>query len=176
VLVLVPRYSRPVALADVGTTAPDFQLRDTSGRPVALADHRGHAVVLFFNGGRHAYDVRINKLAEQYAADSRVTFLALDQPSRRDEVGDLAQVASASIITPDERLYPTLIDTRGVIARRYSADALPMVVVIDSRGLVRYRGPIDDNGDPAFVTRSFASEVLLDLLDERPSAPVAVRK
>jgi hypothetical protein len=40
-LVLAPRYSKPVAAADVGTLAPDFQLTDVDGRIFTLSQHRG---------------------------------------------------------------------------------------------------------------------------------------
>ena len=179
VLVLVPRYSRPVALADVGTAAPDFRLRDSSGHEIALADQRGRPVVLFFqsSSSRHAYDARIGRLAEQFAADGRVTFLGIEEPAALDRSADL-QLAAGSLppLLEQERSFPTLIDDRGSLALRYSADAFPMVVVIDARGLVRYRGPIDDNADPAFVTRTFTADVLLDLLEERPTATVAARR
>jgi hypothetical protein len=182
-LVLVPRYSRPVAIADVGTIAPDFQLRDTSGRPVTLSDHRGHTVVLFFDEAAAApahgaashrgdYVARIKSLVREYAGDERVAFLGVDEVAPGD--GGDATLA-ASILAADERPFPTLVDDRGVIARRYSAEIFPMVVVIDPRGLVRYRGPFDDNADPAFITRTFAADALHDVLNDRPSAPVARR-
>jgi hypothetical protein len=180
VLLLVPRFSRPVALADVGTTAPNFHLHDTTGREVSLADQRGRPVVLLFHSpaSRAAYDARIEKLAEQFAGDGRVTFLGVEEPAVLGTPSPAAQLA-AGTIPPSlghERSFPMLLDDRGTIALRYSADAFPMAVVIDARGMVRYRGPIDDNPDTAFVTRSFAAEVLLDLLEERPdAAAVAAR-
>jgi cytochrome oxidase Cu insertion factor (SCO1/SenC/PrrC family) len=47
-LLIKPRASKPVAVADVGTRAPDFQLQDVDGRTFTLSAHRGQAVVLFF--------------------------------------------------------------------------------------------------------------------------------
>src|SRR5262249_31084764 len=126
---------------------------------------------------RHAYDARIDKLAEQFAGDGRAAFLGIEEPAafgKREATAELAAAAIPPAFDP-QRSFPTLLDDRGTVALRYSADAFPMVVVIDARGLVRYRGPIDDNADPAFVTRSFASDVLLDLLEERPTATLAAR-
>jgi hypothetical protein len=185
-LLLVPRYSRAVAAADIGTTAPNFQLRDTAGRTVSLADLRGRAVVLFFSSTRDlagacaAYDARMNKLARQYATDSRVTFLGIDEPAlgiQRPASPVLAAAAiAAADTTPGERAFPTLVDDRGSVALRYSAMMFPMVIVIDPRGLVRYRGPFDDNLDVDFTTRHFAAEVLRDVLDDRPSAALVDRR
>jgi hypothetical protein len=181
VLLLVPRYSPPVALADLGTTAPDFSLHDTDGRQVSLADQRGRPVVLFFQSrssiGRYGYDARIDKLAEQFAGDGRVAFLGVEEPLALAKPATDAELAAGTIppSSGEQRSFPTLVDDRGSVALRYSAETFPMVVVIDARGLVRYRGPIDDNADPAFVTRSFAADALLDLLEERPAATVAAR-
>ena len=183
ILLLVPRFSRPVALADVGTVAPDFLLRDTSGHNIGLSEQRGKCVVLFFDSSHSLHQAgdarqRIAELAKQYAADARVKFLGLDEPAAaaatRQPV-DAVAIAAAQILPPDEPLFPTLLDDRGSVALRYSADQFPMVVVIDPRGLVRYRGPIDDNADAAFVTRTFAADALHDVLEDRPGAAVAVR-
>src|SRR5689334_19571220 len=78
-LVLVPRYSKPVGVADLGTDAPDFSLRDTQGRTINLSGCRGQAVVLFFCKSfptpDEDYTPRVSKLAEQYGSDGRVQFL-----------------------------------------------------------------------------------------------------
>ena len=184
VLLLAPRYSRAVAAADVGTTAPDFQLRDVAGASFSLGEHRGRTVVLFFSSTRDlatcaAYEARMNKLVRQYATDSRVTFLGIDEPAlgaAHTAPVALRAAGTADVLLPERRPFPTLVDSRGSVALRYSADVFPMVVVIDPRGLVRYRGPFDDNLDRAFATRNFAAEVLRDVLDDTPSAAVAERR
>src|SRR5207248_4071673 len=89
--------------------------------------------------------------------DARVAFLAVDSVP--------ADAVPAAFI-PVERCFPTLADDRSAVAARYSAatGAFPMVVIIDPRGLVRYRGPFDDNPDLAFATRSFCADTVRDLL------------
>lgn len=163
-LLLVPRYSRPVAVADVGTAAPDFHLYDTTGRPVALSDFRGHPVVLFFSSidcPRSAdYCERIDRLARQFADGGQVKFLALNvSPSEH---------LDPWLVRTDDRVakrsFPTLLDPKGAVATRYSADKTPMTVVLDPRGLVRYRGPFDDNADAAFVTRTYAADAVRNIV------------
>jgi len=124
VLLLVPRYSRPVALADVGTTAPDFHLRDTAGREVTLGDQRGRPVVLFFQSRATAqhYDARIEQLAQHFAGDGRVAFLGVEEPmalGTPDAAAELAAdtIAPASLST--EQPFPTLVDDHGSVALRY---------------------------------------------------------
>ena len=171
-LVIMPRRSRPVAVADVGTVAPDFQLQDVDGRGVRLAQHRGqHAVVLFFGSvdcPRTAdYNGRVQQLAQQYVSDARVKFYAIDISSR-------AQPIDRQLLRLDpkvaQRGFPTLIDDHGAVARRYSALATPTFVVLDAHGVVRYRGPFDNNADVAFATHAFCAEALGDVLGSPTSA------
>src|SRR6187455_983532 len=46
---LAPRYSKPVATADIGTVAPSFELQGNNGQKFSLSDSRGQVVVLFFS-------------------------------------------------------------------------------------------------------------------------------
>jgi cytochrome oxidase Cu insertion factor (SCO1/SenC/PrrC family) len=180
-LLLVPRYSRPIAAADVGTVAPDFRLNDTDGRPVALSSYRGQAVVLFF-GSLHSpqtadYNDRIDELARRYAADSRVKFLAVDVPTADDAATAPEDAAldrlrvrvDANIVG---RPFPTLVDDHASIATRYSARDMPLFVVIDPKGVVAYRGSFDNSQDVAFATKPFLSNALADVLGA-PSSAVA---
>ena len=48
-LVLVPRLSKPLGVADIGTVAPDFELTDIHGGLVSLSDYHGQSLVLFFS-------------------------------------------------------------------------------------------------------------------------------
>ena len=176
-LLLVPRYSRPIATADVGTVAPDFRLLDTDGRPVTLSALRGQAVVLFF-GSLHCpktadYNDRIDRLAKRYAADSRVKFLALDVPT----AGDAADAENERVrVRVDAnvvgRPFPTLLDDHAAVAARYSATDTPLFVIVDPRGVVAYRGAFDDSQDLAFATKHFLSDALADVLGA-PSSAVA---
>lgn len=170
-LLVKPRLSRPVAVADVGTIAPDFQLDDTDGRSVRLSQFRGQAVVLFFGSvdcPRTAeYDARIERLARAYSNDNRVTFLALDVTPRSDSI-DRSMLRHNGTVAA--RGFPTLLDDRGVIAHRYSASRTPTFVVLDPQGVVRYRGPFDNSTDLAFVTHAFCAEALGEVLGTPVSA------
>ena len=153
-ILLAPYYSRPVSVADVGTTAPDFELHDTRGRTINLAGCRGQAVVLFFCKSfprpQEDYNPRVSKLAEQYKEDGRVQFLAIASAGEDSAAWD--------------RPFPTLLDEHGAIAARYSAWPRPFLIVIDPKGQVRYRGAFDDNRDVAFVTHHYCAEALQDVL------------
>ena len=170
-LLVKPRYSRPVAVADVGTVAPDFALEDVDGRTITLSAHRGQAVVLFFGSvdcpRTAAYDGRIERLAKAYEHDARVAFLALDVTPRADAIDRRLLRHDPKVAA---RAFPTLLDDRGAVASRYSATATPTFVVIDPHGVVRYRGPFDDSADLAFATQAFCPEALGDVLGTPTSA------
>ena len=165
-IVLVPRYSRPVSVADIGTTAPDFQLHDTKGHTIDLAACRGQAIVLFFCKSfpipQEDYSPRVSQLAQQYAGDSRVQFLAV--------------AATGDEVTAEDRPFPTLIDDHGAVAARYSAYPKPFMIVIDPRGQVCYRGAFDDNRDSAFVTQNFCADALRDVLGAPEQSMASVRR
>ena len=169
-LALAPRYSKPVAVADVGTLAPDFQLEDVEGRTFTLSQHRGQAVVLFFGAlnspATAEYNTRVTRLAQMYADDTRVLFCALEN-ARGQQVNPGWLRADPDIVA---RGFPTLIDDHGAVAARYSATEMPMFVVLDAHGVVRYRGPFDNSADIAFATQPFCAEALLDVLGAPTSA------
>lgn len=162
ILWAVPRLSRPIAVADIGTQAPDFHLKDTDGRNVSLSTYRGEVVVLCF-GSLHSpdtakYDQRVDRLAREYAADSRVQFLALDVPVAGEGSADPVRVRVDARLVG--RPFPTLLDDHAAVATRYSAKELPTFIVIDRNGTVAYRGGFDDNTDAAFATRHYLAEAL----------------
>jgi len=164
-LLLAPRFSKPLGVADVGTVAPDFELPDLHGAPVSLSAFRGQSVVLFFSSLKSTtslqYEERVERLADFYQTDSRVKFLAIN-------VGD-GQRIDPFMLTLDQRLnarnYPTLLDDKASVASRYSATATPMMVIIDPHGVVRYRGPFDNSADLAFASHSYLIEALQDVLE-----------
>ena len=169
-LLVVPQFSKPVAIADIGTIAPDFQLEDLDGRTVTLSKLRGRAVVLFFGSlncpRTGEYNARVARLADRYANDPRVQFLALDVTKLEPLDRRLIKLDD----TVAQRPFPTLVDEKGVIANRYSANEMPTFIVLDTHGVVRYRGAFDNSPDLAFATRPFCAAALGDIL----GTPVAV--
>ena len=170
-LLVKPRHSKPVAIADVGTLAPDFHLEDIAGRAFTLSQHRGKAVVLFFGSvdcPRTAdYNARVERLARQYANDHRVEFVAVDTTPR---VAAASREALRSDPAVAARGFPTLVDVHGAVARRYSAVKTPTFVILDNHGVVRYRGPFDNSQDLAFATHAFCADALDDVVGAPTSA------
>jgi peroxiredoxin len=157
-LVLVPRHSKPVAVADVGTVAPEFELLDSNGQRFSLADTRGQVVVLFFaalNDPRIAQQYeRLDRLAREYADDGRIKILGIN--ITRDD----------SAIAMANRSFDTLLDSHAAIAARYAATQTPLTVIIDAHGVVRYRGPMDAIAtDFAPTPNSFVAEAIKTMIE-----------
>jgi peroxiredoxin len=141
-LLLVPRHSKPLAIADVGTVAPEFQLAALDGQTFNLADSRGQVVVLFFSAANDPllpeHYNHVDRLAREYADDARVKILGINTAQ------------GASDIRVAARSFPMLMDDKANVAGRYSATAVPLMVIIDPHGVVRYRGP----SETAFVNEA----------------------
>ncbi len=136
----------PVRAAEtprVGSAAPEFSLPDEQGTPHKLSDYRGKLVVLEWTNPdcpyvkRHYREGTMEKLSEEF--DSDVVWLAVN---------------STRSNTPEESRawkqeqgfeYATLQDTAGEVGRLYGARTTPNMYVIDSEGVLRYSGAIDDD-------------------------------
>jgi peroxiredoxin len=169
-LLLTPRFQSIVTPAEVGAPAPEFALRDTDGRLVELDALRGRDIVLCFTSSHcpksAAYNDRIHALARKYAGDDRVSFFAInvDHDATPVEVRVDAKVIN--------RPFPTLLDERGQVAARYVPKCSPEMVVIDSAGMLRYRGPFDDNIAQGHVTQTICADTLRAILSD-PTLPLA---
>ena len=124
----------------VGDPTPDFTLKDSEGRDWHLADHFGRTLVLLFYPGdetpvctRQLCSVRDNW--EQYrATGAEVVGISTDSAESHKK------------FAANHDLPLTLLsDPKGEVSRLFGARSwLPgrsarAVVVIDSRGIVRYR-------------------------------------
>jgi peroxiredoxin len=130
---------------EVGKTAPQFTLRDTTGHAVSLADYRGQAVVLFFGSDvcpmSQRYAERLGALAKEYAGDGRVKFIAVNSNTH----ARAAKVSALRLIDSDR--IPTLLDPLAELARSFGATVTPTFCVIDAGGNLCYAGAFD-NGEP----------------------------
>jgi hypothetical protein len=109
------------------------------------------------------YDARVVELARQYAPKG-VRFVAVNssEGEKAAEVGEYARRAG----------YPfsVLKDDGNVIADRIHAQITPEVFVMDSKGVLRYHGGIDDSRDPKMVQQHHLRNALDFLLGGRVPA------
>ena len=135
----------PVAAQPVpGEPAPDFELPDAAGEVHRLSEYRGKVVVLEWTNPtcpfvmRHYKEGTMKTLAAAYA-DTQVVWLAINT-THYNTVEQTRQWEKAQ-----ELSYPTLLDPDGTVGRLYNARTTPHMFVIDTRGVLRYDGAIDDD-------------------------------
>jgi peroxiredoxin len=121
----------PYAL--LGRMAPDFALHAAVGENVRLSEHRGEVVVLSFWSSRCApcrsQLVALNRSLATYAsAGLSVYGVGVDDdPVQAQEFARSAGVS-----------FALLLDPAKTVSRSYQVDNLPMTVLIDRNGTVRY--------------------------------------
>jgi peroxiredoxin len=116
-----------------GQMAPDFALRATAGDNVRLSEHRGQVVVLSFWGSRCSscraqLDMLNRSLATYRSAGLEIFGVGVD-----DDVEQSRDFAHSMHVT-----FTMLLDPEKSVSRSYQVDNLPMTVLIDRNGTVRY--------------------------------------
>lgn len=130
-------------------TAPSFELPDTEGQRHTLeGDARATAVVFTCNHCPYAlaWHDRIVSAAEDYAARG-VRFLAINSNDAERYPADSYE-AMQKRVSEENWPFPYLYDESQEVARSFGAKTTPDVFVLDSDGVLRYRGaPDSDYGD-----------------------------
>ena len=123
---------RPGAAIEVGQAAPAFELKDLDGNQVSLEDFKGKIVMLDFwatwCGPCRLTMPVLEKLQKEHPG--QFTLLAINIGETQDQVAPY--VKSRNI---EARV---LLDLNENVAAAYRASSIPMQVIIDQQGIVRY--------------------------------------
>ena len=135
-----PSWAAPPTL--VGKDAPDFALKGLDGRNLRMSEFRGQVVLVNFWA--------------RWAGDSRQEMPALDRINTTYNRAGLVVLG----VSVDEDLkrarefadsmhvsYPILFDTGSDIGRDYFLERMPMTVLVDRAGVVRYSSVGFKRGD-----------------------------
>jgi len=139
VAVLVASTLGMMALAQqayflLGHEAPDFALRAVSGSNVRLSEHRGDVVVLSFWSSRcgpcRTQLTALDKSLTTYrSAGLQMYGINVDD----DQTRALEFARGGQVVG-----FALLLDPQKSVSRRYEVDNLPMTLLIDRNGIVRY--------------------------------------
>lgn len=116
-----------------GQSAPDFALKSDSGQNLRLSEFRGDVVMVNFWAtwcGPCRQEMPL--LDELYSRYGRVGFNLLGVNIDDD------QSKAMDMITELGVSFPVLFDSRKEVSKLYDVDAMPVTVLIDREGTVRY--------------------------------------
>ncbi len=117
----------------IGREAPDFVLKGADGRNLRLSEYRGQVVLLNF-WARWVGDVRpamaaLDRIDSTYRRAGLVVLgIGVDDDLQRSR--EFAEAMRVS--------YPILFDTGTDLGRRYLLQKMPMTVLVDRSGVIRY--------------------------------------
>src|ERR1700684_2403719 len=117
----------------VGKDAPDFVLKAVDGTNLRLSEFRGQVVLVNFlgrwAGGAGQKMPAINRINTTYERAGLVVLgISIDEDWRRAR--DFADSMKVS--------YPIMFDTGSDLGRDYLLQKMPMTILVDRSGVVRY--------------------------------------
>ena len=145
------------AAADiVNKPAPDFALRSMQGPSVRLSEHLGEVVVINFwatwCGPCRQEMPLLDALYGKYK-QAGLVLLSVNIDENVEPAIEMAQTLKVS--------YPVLLDARKEVSRAYDVGAMPVTVLVDRAGVVRY---VSEGYKPGYEKRY--TEKLRELLNE----------
>ena len=117
----------------VGKPAPDFVLRGLDGRNLRLSEYRGQVVLVNFwsrsDGNSRQQMPALDRINITYQRAGLVVLgVSVDDDLRR----------SREFATAMRLSYPILFDTGSEIGRDYLLQKMPVTILVDRAGVVRY--------------------------------------
>jgi thiol-disulfide isomerase/thioredoxin len=157
VLSLAPALGVPAG-GLVGQSAPDFALRSAQGDNVRLSEHSGEVVLINFwatwCGPCRQEMPLLDEIYGKYRRAGLVLFsVNVDEPANLEAAREMAKTLRVS--------YPVLFDERKDVSRAYQPSTMPLTVLIDRAGVVRY---VSEGYKAGYETRY--TEKLRELLNE----------
>lgn len=161
----------------IGQKAPEFTLLDTHGQKRSLSEFKGSFVVLeWINHGcpfvkKHYDSGNMQNLQGEYTPKG-VVWLSICS-SAEGKQGHFS-TEEWNKITREKNASPTavLLDAAGVVGKTYGAKTTPHMYVVDPKGLLLYKGAIDDkpSADPADTktARNYVRAALEEALAGKP--------
>ena len=163
---------------NLGAKAPDFALVNAvDSKTVKFTPGDGKLSVVVFTCNQcpyaKAFEPRLIEIAKQYQSKG-VAFYAIDSnDDSQYDVETLANMRDRAV--SNGYPYPYLKDADSKVARAYGARVTPHVFVVDGKGMVRYRGYVDDSARPEERTNPGLTRALDSLLANQPVANASTR-
>jgi peroxiredoxin len=160
--------AKPAAAPAIGEKAPDFSLKDTSGKTHRLSDYtkKGKIVVLeWFNPDcpfSKKHHAQFKTMHDQAAAlrEKNVVWLAINSGAEGKQGAGRERNVKARTEYGIE--YPVLLDEKGKVGRAYGAKTTPHMFVIAADGSLIYKGAIDSDRNAGAMGETIYVRAALD--------------
>jgi len=143
-----PVPSKAADTADLGKPAPDFELKGVDGKSVKLSSFKGKIVVLeWFNPAcpfcAYAYGEKgpLKVLPEQLRGKG-IVWLSIVSEKPENPGGKAENIQK--FVEEKGIKAPMLLDPDGKVGKLYGAKTTPHMFVINEKGLLVYRGALDN--------------------------------
>lgn len=168
----------------VGQPAPDFTLKDASGKSVKLSDYRGkHVVLEWTNPGcpyvRKHYNSGNMPATQKEAVEKGVVWLSIN--STEKSAYDYMEPAKLVAWQQERKAQPTavLMDEEGSAGMAYGARTTPHMYIVDPQGRLVYAGGIDSipSSNPEDIKKAvnYVRQGLNEALAGKPISQAATR-
>jgi peroxiredoxin len=144
-------------------------VQDLNGKTVPFSALKGDITVVTFISTQcpvsNSYNDRMNAIFQEYSAKG-VTFIFVN--ANRTESPSEVQEHAKSV----GFAFPVYKDMNNQLADKFGAQVTPESYVIDSAGVIRYHGSVDDSQNPARVEKHTLRMALAAVLS---GAPVSIQ-
>jgi thiol-disulfide isomerase/thioredoxin len=158
---VMPLKSRAADTA-LNQPAPDFKLKDVSGKWVSLADYKGKTLVIDFWATwcvpcRESFPA-IKAAMDKYKDDPNVKFLFIDTREKTSDYPELVKKFLADTKYPFHVVFDEKDDDgkMGAMFKKYVMPGIPTKYFIDGNGIIKYQS-IGFN--PSLTTEQATAEI-----------------
>lgn len=156
----------PSHTLNIGASVPEFTFTSIDGNSYTSTSiiQKGPVVLIFLSVEcpvAQRYTMRLKRMHSAFK-EKHVTIVGI-YSNENDTKED--------VITYNKKAqypFPIVKDTGGSLARHLGATMTPQAHVIDTEGVLRYRGAIDDNRYETRIKHNYLKNTITALLDRKP--------
>jgi peroxiredoxin len=116
-----------------GRAAPDFVGKTLQGRNVRLSEHAGEVVLVgFWTSWCSTCREQLERLEKLHATYKPAGLIVIGVNLDDD------RTRAQEVVTATRLTFPVLFDSTKDVSRRYDVSNVPMLVLVDRSGVVRY--------------------------------------
>lgn len=154
----------------IGSNAPllDQAMKDVSGKMISVKDAmKQNGVLVMFSCNTCPYVIKNQSRTKEIAAFAKANNIGiiLLNSNEAQRGGDDSYAAMQAYAKKEGYDFPYVIDANHQQADAYGATRTPELFLLDAKGLLVYKGAIDDSpADIAKVNRIHAKEAIKELV------------